>query len=183
MWDTGPVPDSSFKPGGGPAMLRYATSTKPLTTRLAEVGYAPADITYLALSHYHGDHVANASQFAKSTWIVQKADRDAILGPRPAGTRVPDPKFFEGLADAKAIVLNGEGRECAIIETTALTERRFDEIDADWAMAEGEGDRTLDSWRAGHEAFFTREGVFRDTMPLWCERFRLVEIVSRRARP
>ena len=65
----------------------------------------------------------------------------------------------------------------------ALTERRFDEIDAEWAIVEGEDDRTLDSWRRGHEAYFTREGVFEETMPLWCERFRLVEIVSRRARP
>ena len=84
---------------------------------------------------------------------------------------------------ARWVVLNGEGRECAIIETVALAERRFDEIDGEWAMLEGEDDRTLDSWRRGHEAFFTREGVFDETMPLWCERFRLVEIVSRRARP
>src|SRR5690242_1724170 len=60
MWDTGPVPDSSFKPGGGPAMLRYATSTRPLTARLAEIGYAPNDINYLALSHFHWDHVGNS---------------------------------------------------------------------------------------------------------------------------
>src|SRR5215469_13135559 len=25
MWDTGAVPDSNFKPGGGPGTLRYAT--------------------------------------------------------------------------------------------------------------------------------------------------------------
>src|SRR5580704_16176369 len=29
MWDPGALPDSSFKPGGRPAILRYATSTKP----------------------------------------------------------------------------------------------------------------------------------------------------------
>src|SRR5438876_8505860 len=34
--------------------------------------------------HYHADHVANASLFAGSTWIVQKGDRDRILAPRPA---------------------------------------------------------------------------------------------------
>jgi N-acyl homoserine lactone hydrolase len=94
-----------------PQKLNNYTVDRPLLPQLAAIGYTPADITYLALSHYHGDHVANASQFAKSTWIVQKGDRDAILGPRPAGTRVPDPKFFEGLADAKAIVLNGEDRD------------------------------------------------------------------------
>jgi uncharacterized protein YhfF len=79
----------------------------------------------------------------------------------------------------RSVVLNGGGRRCCVIETTELTERRFDHIDADWAMAEGEGDRTLDSWRADHEAYFTREGVFTPKMPLWCERFRLVEILAR----
>jgi glyoxylase-like metal-dependent hydrolase (beta-lactamase superfamily II) len=36
-------------------------------------GAPPSNITYVALSHYHGDHVANASLFAGATWIVQKA--------------------------------------------------------------------------------------------------------------
>src|SRR6266436_2007740 len=46
MWDVGAVPDSSFKPDGTHAPLRYATSTKRLTDQLREVGYAPQDITY-----------------------------------------------------------------------------------------------------------------------------------------
>ena len=83
MWDTGAVPDSNFKPGGGPAMLRYATSTKPLTARLAEVGYAPADIEYLALSHFHWDHVGNANLFASATWLVPKAERDIMFAGPP----------------------------------------------------------------------------------------------------
>jgi N-acyl homoserine lactone hydrolase len=111
IWDTGEIADGAFKDGVSPQKLNAYTVERPLLPQLAAIGYAPADITYLALSHYHADHVANASQFAKSTWIVQKADRDAILAPRAAGSRVPDPKFFEGLADAKAIVLNGEDHD------------------------------------------------------------------------
>ena len=78
-----------------------------------EDGYTPANITYMALSHCHGDHVANASLFAGSTWIVQKGDRDPILAPRPVGqpSRVPDPKFFAGLADSKTVLLNGEDHD------------------------------------------------------------------------
>ena len=111
MWDTGEITDAAFQSGVTPQKLNAYTVDRPLLPQLAAIGYTPANITYLALSHYHGDHVANASQFAKSTWIVQKGDRDAILGPRPAGTRVPDPKFFEGLADVKTIVLNGEDHD------------------------------------------------------------------------
>jgi N-acyl homoserine lactone hydrolase len=115
IWDTGEIPDSAFQSGVSPQKLNAFTVNRPLLPQLAAIGYIPADITYLALSHYHGDHVANASLFASSTWIVQKGDRDAILAPRPAEPprmgRVADEKFFAGLADAKAIVLNGEDHD------------------------------------------------------------------------
>ncbi len=113
MWDTGEIADGAFKDGVSPQKLNAYTVNRPLLPQLAAIGYTPANITYLALSHFHRDHVANASQFAKSTWIVQKGDRDAILAPRPAGqpSRVPEPVFFEGLADAKTIVLNNEDHD------------------------------------------------------------------------
>jgi N-acyl homoserine lactone hydrolase len=115
MWDTGEIPDSAFKDGVSPQKLNNFTVDRPLLPQLAAIGYAPANITYMALSHYHGDHVANANLFAGSTWIVQKGDRDPILAPRPvpppATGRVPDPKFFEGLADSKTILLNNEDHD------------------------------------------------------------------------
>jgi N-acyl homoserine lactone hydrolase len=115
IWDTGEIPDSAFKDGVSPQKLNAFTVDRPLLPQLAAIGYTPANITYLALSHYHGDHVANASLFAGSTWIVQKGDRDRILAPRPdpqpATGRVGDPKFFEGLEKSKSIVLNNEDRD------------------------------------------------------------------------
>lgn len=115
MWDTGEIPDSAFKEGVSPQKLNNYTVNRPLLPQLVTIGYTPANITYLALSHYHGDHVANASLFAGSTWIVQKGDRDAILAPRPASPpatgAVPDPKFFEGLGNRKTVLLNGEDHD------------------------------------------------------------------------
>jgi N-acyl homoserine lactone hydrolase len=115
IWDTGEIPDSAFKDGVSPQKLNAFTVDRPLLPQLAAIGYTPANITYLALSHYHGDHVANASLFAGSTWIVQKGDRDPILAPRPAEQpavgRVPDPKYFEGLANSKTVLLNGEDHD------------------------------------------------------------------------
>src|SRR6516164_149123 len=101
MWDTGEISDGAFKDGVSPQKLNNYTVNRPLLPQLAAIGYTPANITHMALSHYHGDHVANAKEFAGATWIVQKGDRDAILAPRPAGSRVPDPKYFEGLADSR----------------------------------------------------------------------------------
>src|SRR4029453_7755386 len=114
IWDTGEIPDKDFK-APGPATQGAFTVDRPLLPQLAAIGYTPANITFMALSHYHGDHVANASLFAGSTWIVQKGDRDPILAPRPAVPpavgRVPDAKFFEGLANSKTVLLNGEDHD------------------------------------------------------------------------
>ena len=108
IWDTGEIPDSAFKDGVSPQKLNAFTVDRPLLPQLLAIGYIPANITYLALSHYHLDHVANAGLFAGSTWIVQKGDRDPIFAPRQPGSRVADPKYFEGLANSKTILLNGE---------------------------------------------------------------------------
>ncbi len=62
------------------------------------------------------------------------------------------------------------------METVELTLRRFDKVDA--AFDEGEGDRTLAYWRQAHRAYFGRRGQFADDMPLWCERFQIVERIA-----
>jgi N-acyl homoserine lactone hydrolase len=90
MWDVGAVPDSAFKNDGKPGVKEYATSPKPLRAQLAEAGYKPEDITYLMMSHYHWDHVANASEFAKSTWLVRRIERETLFGPCPPERISPD---------------------------------------------------------------------------------------------
>jgi glyoxylase-like metal-dependent hydrolase (beta-lactamase superfamily II) len=115
MWDTGEIPDSAFANGVSPATQGAFAVDRPLLPQLAAIGYRPADITYLALSHYHGDHVANASAFAGSTWIVQQGDRDAIFAPRPATPQrlgaVADPAFFKDLEKSKTILLKGQDHD------------------------------------------------------------------------
>ncbi len=105
IWDTGAVPDSAFKPDGGPGTMRYATATKTLQSQLAEVGYSPADITYLALSHFHWDHVGNANLFAGSTWLVTKAERDIMFSDPPSPRT--EPQNYSALRNAKTVFLSG----------------------------------------------------------------------------
>jgi uncharacterized protein YhfF len=76
-------------------------------------------------------------------------------------------------------VLDGQGRPAAIIETLEVTVRRFDEMDDAFARDEGEGLLTLDDWRTGHRAYFTRNGGYAPDMLLLCERFRLVAVLPR----
>jgi uncharacterized protein YhfF len=78
-----------------------------------------------------------------------------------------------------SIVLDGKGSPLCIIETTEATLRRFDEVDADFARAEGEGDFSLEYWRSAHKNFFSRTlpkigKEFGEDMPLVCERFKLI---------
>ena len=106
MWDTGAVPDSTLKSGGGPATLRYATSPKPLTAQLAEIGYAPADITYLAFSHFHWDHVGNGNVFASATWLVRKLERE-IMFTDPPSPRT-EPANYSALKNSKTLIVTKE---------------------------------------------------------------------------
>ena len=77
------------------------------------------------------------------------------------------------------VVLDSNGRPAAVVETVEVTVRRFNEVDADFAEAEGEGDRSLAGWREAHEVYFARNGGFSPDMELVCERFRLVEVLER----
>src|SRR5436309_6601857 len=104
IWDVGAVPDSSFEPGGRAATLRYATSNKTLTAQLAEIGYSPADITYLSFSHFHWDHVGNANLFAPTaTWLVRRLERDVMFADPPSPRT--EPTNYSALTNAKTVIV------------------------------------------------------------------------------
>jgi N-acyl homoserine lactone hydrolase len=104
MWDNGDIPDSAFKSGGGPAQAGVVTQAVPLLPQMAAVGYTPADITYLAMSHYHGDHVANANAFAGSTWLVRKVERDRMFSSEPIPRS--DPANYSQLKNSRTIIID-----------------------------------------------------------------------------
>jgi glyoxylase-like metal-dependent hydrolase (beta-lactamase superfamily II) len=103
MWDVGVIPDSAFKDDGQPVTQGPSTVTRTLKSQLAEIGYSPSDITYLAHSHYHGDHIANSNEFAGSTWLVRKVERDAMFAAKPPA--LVDPKDYSELKNSKTIIL------------------------------------------------------------------------------
>lgn len=112
MWDTGAISDDTWTPGNRPVVKRLVLSnnadrqvtlTKSLAGQLKEIGYRPADINFLALSHYHWDHVANANAFANATWLVRKVERDVML-PQPAA-EPPQPSNFASLLKAKTTII------------------------------------------------------------------------------
>jgi N-acyl homoserine lactone hydrolase len=104
MWDVGAVPDSALKPGQKSATEGYATITQTLRSQLEAIGYEPADIEYLAFSHYHYDHVANANQFAGSTWLVRKIERDAMFAPVLPDKKM-NPANYSALKNSKTVLI------------------------------------------------------------------------------
>jgi N-acyl homoserine lactone hydrolase len=108
LWDSGTIPDELVKPGG--TTVERATVHKTLSGQLAEIGYKPGDINYLALSHYHYDHSANANQYSGSTWLVQAPERAAMFPDTPPANPI-DPNVaakFSALKNAKTTILNGD---------------------------------------------------------------------------
>jgi glyoxylase-like metal-dependent hydrolase (beta-lactamase superfamily II) len=108
FWDTGAVPDSYFKPGAATASLTYGTVTKSITSQLAGIGYAPKDINYLALSHYHWDHIANANLFAAATWLTPKIERELMLSGK-SDSRYPEE--FSELKKSKFVLTDNKTGE------------------------------------------------------------------------
>lgn len=103
IWDAGAVPDSGFKPGGGPATLRSASAVRPLRAQMAEIGYLPADITYQAFSHFHWDHIGNANLFAGATWLVRQLERDIMFADPPSPRT--EPANYSALRKSKTAIV------------------------------------------------------------------------------
>jgi N-acyl homoserine lactone hydrolase len=106
LWDTGVIPDELVTPEG--TTEARATVHKTLSGQLAEIGYKPGDITYLALSHNHYDHSANANQFAGATWLVQKAERAVMFPQTPPANPSAASRRYSALQNSKTILLDGD---------------------------------------------------------------------------
>ena len=81
--------------------------------------------------------------------------------------------------DGYSIVTERSGMPRLVIRTTDFEVRPFHAVDADFAAAEGEGDRSLEYWRAAHWRYFTRRcealgKVASEDMPVILERFELI---------
>jgi N-acyl homoserine lactone hydrolase len=86
----------------GYAQIKFNT----LSGQLADIGVTPANIDYLVLSHYHWDHIGNAGDFAGSTWLVYKGDRDQMFS--SAARAYPWFSQYSALENSKTMLLSGD---------------------------------------------------------------------------
>ena len=78
-----------------------------------------------------------------------------------------------------AVITNWAGAAVAVIETLAVEIMPFGAVDAEFARAEGEGDGTLEWWKAAHQSYY--ESVLAgtdyrvdDDLQIACVTFRAV---------
>jgi len=109
LWDSGMSDAIAAKPegvsAGGGILTLFVRRT--LASQLAEIGVAPTDITHVAFSHFHGDHVGNANLFTAATVLVQRAEYDLAFGPDPAKAGYV-PALYEKLKDNPTVKLEGD---------------------------------------------------------------------------
>ncbi len=78
-----------------------------------------------------------------------------------------------------SVILNSKNEAVCIIQTTCLNIVPFDEVSAEHAYKEGEGDRSLAYWQKVHKEFFEDEIknynlIFTSKSKILCEEFVLL---------
>ena len=109
LWETGISDTVADKPEGvvvgGGILTLYVRKT--LQSQLAQLGVAPTEITHMAFSHFHGDHVGNANLFTNAKVLVQRAEYDAAFGPDAAKYGF-NPALYGKLKDNPTVKLEGD---------------------------------------------------------------------------
>jgi N-acyl homoserine lactone hydrolase len=82
LWDTG-VPEATANDPNGwstlPKLILYHLD-KTLTGQLAEIGLKLPDVTCVAISHTHGDHIGNVTLFPDAEILIQRTEYEWIHG-------------------------------------------------------------------------------------------------------
>jgi uncharacterized protein YhfF len=133
-----------------------------------------SDPTSRFLEAFHfDDNEPSANQLAQLVIEGRKQATAAL-----AWTHEVENKPFPRAGDL-SIVTDFAGNAVCVIETLRIDIVPFNEVSAEFAAKEGEGDGSLQYWRRVHEAYFGREcqriGRHPEhNMPVVCERFAVV---------
>lgn len=73
------------------------------------------------------------------------------------------------------VVVDGRNNPVCAVQLTEVKQVPFDLVTEQHAWEEGEGDRTLASWRKEHQRFFEEYDMFAPDMPLLLMKFVLVD--------
>jgi N-acyl homoserine lactone hydrolase len=105
LWDGG-LP-KSVADAEGPVSIDIGTMVykRWIVDQLADMDITPSDVTHVAYSHLHFDHVGAANFFAKSNVIMQRKEWDAAFG---GESEVVDMTLFDALKGEDVSFIDGD---------------------------------------------------------------------------
>jgi uncharacterized protein YhfF len=124
-------------------------------------------------SFFFGDREDMANELAALVLQGRKRATTALLwSHEAAGTPLP-------ARGQLSIVTDFAGTPLCVIETVTVEVLPFEDVGAEFAAAEGEGDGSLAYWQSAHQAYVAREcqrigRTPEPRMPVVCERFEVV---------
>ena len=62
---------------------------RTISDQLAQIGVKPEQVEYIGISHYHGDHTGQATQFPKAKLLIGAGDVEALRRPSPPPGTAP----------------------------------------------------------------------------------------------
>jgi uncharacterized protein YhfF/RimJ/RimL family protein N-acetyltransferase len=168
-------PHAGAAPGALPAAIdNRAARDGAVATYWAEFCRAASVPESTPFQAWHfGDSAALAHELVE---LVLNGPKRATAGAAWAVEREP---ALGALADGYSVVTEHDGRPRCVIRSTQVERRPLDQVDAQFAWDEGEGDRTLADWLDGHRRYFRRECAaaavpYADDMQVQLERFELL---------
>ncbi|MGX7073954.1 ASCH domain-containing protein [Falseniella ignava] len=84
--------------------------------------------------------------------LVLKGEKTATASAYELYAVDAEPLPREGTFD---VILDGQNQAVCIVEITKVSVQPFNQVSADHAYKEGEGDKSLTYWRQVHDEFFT----------------------------
>jgi uncharacterized protein YhfF len=122
---------------------------------------------------YFGNSSAMARQLAE---LVLSGKKTATASLKIVNDLEPEKAPID---NGYSVVTSYEGEPLCVLRTTEIRHLAFNEVDAQFAFDEGEGDQTLGHWREGHWAYFSNEAPqhgfqFDETSIVCCERFEVL---------
>ena len=136
----------------------------------------------LSTDHPHRQVTASVFSFGDAPALADKLAALVLSGRKKATTSLPIEFTSEGArlpaAGDVSIVTRADGTPVAVIEMVEVSLVPFLAVDAVFAAVEGEGDGSLNWWRAAHRSYFSGVcrrlgGQFEETTPVLCQVFRI----------
>ncbi len=139
---------------------------------IEEAGLNSADFRWVFAFCNDGEHITEPELADELANLVLSGKKTATASALADYAEANEPlPTVDGKFD---ILLNGKGEPVAALTNTRVYQTKFNEVTAEHAFKEGEGNRTLAYWRQVHEEFFRELGLFSPDMAIICEEYKVL---------